>query len=114
MTVPAPALASPARKKTAALCERKGWQVAGIYADNDVSAYTRKPRPEWLRLQADIRAGMVTGIACWHVDRLTRSPRELEDVIDLAERNGAEPGTATRAHRLQRDTGVHVHPTPWT
>jgi site-specific DNA recombinase len=75
MTVPAPALASPARKKTAALCERKGWQVAGIYADNDLSAYTRKPRPEWLRLQADIRAGMVTGIACWHVDRLTRSPR---------------------------------------
>ena len=24
-----------------ALCERKGWQVAGIYADNDVSAYSR-------------------------------------------------------------------------
>jgi site-specific DNA recombinase len=88
-----------------ALCARKGWTVAGIYADNDVSAYTRKPRPEWTRLSADIRAGVITGIACWHVDRLTRSPRELEDVIDLAERNGVELGTATGEIDLSTPTG---------
>src|SRR5487761_453201 len=58
-----------------ALCARKGWQVAGVYADNDVSAYARKPRPEWGRLLADIEAGQVEAICCWHVDRLTRSPR---------------------------------------
>lgn len=57
-----------------ALGERKGWRVAGIYADNGVSAYARKPCPEWTRLAADIRAGLVTAVACWHVDRLTRSP----------------------------------------
>jgi DNA invertase Pin-like site-specific DNA recombinase len=41
-----------------ALCERKGWQVAGVYADNDVLAYTGKPRPAWNRFLADIAAGV--------------------------------------------------------
>jgi hypothetical protein len=27
-----------------------------------------------VRLAADIRAGLITGVACWHVDRLTRPP----------------------------------------
>ncbi|WP_276322863.1 hypothetical protein [Streptomyces sp. F001] len=31
----------------------------------------------------------------WHVDRLTRSPRELEDVIDLADRQGVELATVS-------------------
>jgi len=30
--------------------ERKGWEVAGLYADNDVSAYSGRPRPQWQRL----------------------------------------------------------------
>jgi len=78
----------------------------GIYADNDVSAYARKPRPEWVRLAGDIRAGLITGIACWHVDRLTRSPRQLEDVIDLAERNGVELATAAGEINLSTRPGA--------
>jgi DNA invertase Pin-like site-specific DNA recombinase len=26
-------------------CERRGWVVVEVYADNDVSAYSGKPRP---------------------------------------------------------------------
>ncbi len=65
-----------------------------MYADNDMSAYTGTPRPEWNRLIADVLAGIISGIACWHVDRLTRTPRELEDVIDLAERHSVELASA--------------------
>jgi site-specific DNA recombinase len=62
------------------LCARLGWVVVMVFCDNDVSAYSGKPRPQWDAMLAAITAGEV---ACWHVDRLTRSPRELEDVIDL-------------------------------
>jgi DNA invertase Pin-like site-specific DNA recombinase len=88
-----------------ALCARKGWQVAGVYADNDVSAYSGKPRPEWTRLLADIAAGDVEGIACWHVDRMTRTPRELEDVIDLHDKAGVQLATVTGEIDLSTPTG---------
>jgi site-specific DNA recombinase len=88
-----------------ALCARRGWQVAGVYSDNDVSAYSGKCRPEWERLNADVTAGHVDAIVCWHVDRLTRAPRELEDVIDLADRHGFELATCTGEIDLATPTG---------
>ena len=57
-----------------ALCERRGWQVARVFVDNDVSAYSGKPRPAWRELLTDLAAGRADAVVCWHVDRLTRSP----------------------------------------
>jgi site-specific DNA recombinase len=88
-----------------ALCARQGWQVVGVYSDNDVSAYSGKRRPEWERLNADVIAGHVDAIACWHVDRLTRAPRELQDVIDLADRHGIKLATCTGEIDLGTPTG---------
>ncbi|MEU8250870.1 recombinase family protein [Nonomuraea sp. NPDC048916] len=88
-----------------ALVERKGWTVVDVYPDNDVSAYSGAPRPAWKRLLADIEDGTVDAIVCWHVDRLTRSPRELEDVIDLADRRGVELATVTGEIDLATPTG---------
>ncbi|HEX4062057.1 MAG TPA: recombinase family protein [Streptosporangiaceae bacterium] len=91
------------------LCARRdGWQVMGVYADNDVSAYSGKPRPEWIRLLADIAAGNVDAICCWHVDRLTRTPRELEDVIDLHDTAGIALATVTGEIDLSTPTGRMV------
>jgi len=88
-----------------ALCARLGWQVASVYPDNDVSAYSGRRRPQWERLNADIAAGLIDAIACWHVDRLTRSPRELEDVIDLHDRHGIQLATCTGDIDLSTPTG---------
>nr|WP_062340590.1 recombinase family protein [Herbidospora sakaeratensis] len=88
-----------------ALVERKGWHIVGVYPDNDVSAYSGSPRPAWRRLMDDIDAGAVDAIVCWHVDRLTRSPRELEDVIDLADKRGIELATVTGEIDLGTPTG---------
>lgn len=88
-----------------ALAERRGWHVVDVYKDNDVSAYSGSPRPEWQRLLADIKSGVIDAVACWHVDRLTRSPRELEDVIDLADRQGVELATVTGEIDLATPTG---------
>ncbi len=67
---------------------RRGWTVVRTYVDNDVSATSGRLRPEYEHMLADIRAGLIGGIVVWDVDRLTRTPRELEDVIDLAEQYG--------------------------
>lgn len=69
-----------------ALALTRGWEVVGVYRDNDVSAYSGKVRPAYERLLADIEAGEVRAVIAWHGDRLHRSPKELERFIDLAER----------------------------
>lgn len=65
-----------------------GWTVAGLYVDNDLSAFSGKNRPEYRRLLADLHSGLIDGVIAWHTDRLHRSPRELEEFIDLCERAG--------------------------
>ena len=71
-----------------ALFGQLGLSLAGVYADNDLSAYTGKPRPDYLAMLADLDAGRAKVVTAWHTDRLHRSPKELETYIDLAERRG--------------------------
>lgn len=95
-------------KDCRALVKRRGWKVAEVYVDNDVSASSRRPRPAWLRLLADVEAGKIEAIAAWHVDRLTRSPVELEGVIAFAEGQGLELATVTGDVDLATPTGRMV------
>lgn len=44
-------------------------------------------------------------VVCWHVDRLTRTPRELEDVIDLADKRGLELATISGEIDIATPTG---------
>lgn len=73
-------------------CERlisdRGWTVAGVYTDNDVSAYSGKPRPQYVALLGMVAAEAVDVIVAWHPDRLHRSPIELEQFIDLIAEHG--------------------------
>src|ERR1017187_10917842 len=78
-----------------ALCERLGWAVGQVYVDNDVSAYSGKPRPAWQNVLQDVQGGTVDALVGWHVDRLTRSPVELEHVITLADKFGLKLVTVT-------------------
>jgi DNA invertase Pin-like site-specific DNA recombinase len=82
-----------------ALCKRKGWRVAGAYVDNDRSAFSGKPRPEYDRLLEDVKAGAVEAIVCWHPDRLHRSPLELEHFVLLLEATGVMVATVTAGDR---------------
>jgi DNA invertase Pin-like site-specific DNA recombinase len=76
------------RRDCEALAKRLGWRVVGVYEDNDVSATKRTPRPAYVRMMDDVERGRVEAVVVWDVDRLTRTPRELEDIIDHADRVG--------------------------
>lgn len=69
---------------------RRSWEVVDVYADNDVSATRSKVRKQYQRMLADVQEGRINAVIVWSVDRLTRTPRELEDVIDLANQFGVE------------------------
>jgi len=69
-----------------ALVNRNGWEVIEIFTDNDISAYSGKLRPKYKEMVSRINEKEFDVVVVWHNDRLHRSPRELEDFIDLCER----------------------------
>lgn len=69
------------------LAKRLGWLVVEVYEENDTSA-SKGPRPVYERMMREVAAGRIDAVIVWDVDRLTRTPRELEDVIDHADRVG--------------------------
>jgi DNA invertase Pin-like site-specific DNA recombinase len=70
-----------------ALAASRGWQVAEIYVDDDVSAY-RGVRPAYRRLLNDLRSGLRDAVVVWHLDRLHRQPRELEEFFEVCDQAG--------------------------
>lgn len=69
-----------------ALAARLGVADPLVFIDNDVSAFDGGRRPGYDAMVTQIRAG-ASRIIVWHVDRLYRQPRELEDLIDLVEQH---------------------------
>lgn len=78
------------------LAETLGWSVVTVHSDNDLSAYSGKPRPGYQALLDDIRSSKVTAVIAWHTDRLHRSPVELETYISVCEEH-AVPTHCARA-----------------
>ncbi len=72
-----------------------GHSVGDVLVDNDSSAYKGSPRPQYRTLIERLKSGASAGFVVWHLDRLTRHPKELEDVIDVVEATGAIVLTVT-------------------
>ena len=73
------------------LAERHGLEVYALYSDNDIGASgktdKRKKRVDYPRLIADAKAGKFEYIIAYSFSRLTRRPREFEDLVDLSEQH---------------------------
>lgn len=83
------------REQCVRVCDRNGFGSRVEYIDNDVSASgTRGPATAYARMLADARAGRIAVVVVADLDRLTRTPREIEDWIELAERHGVRLITA--------------------
>lgn len=78
-----------------ALAARRGWTVAEVFVDNDISAYSGRRRPDYDRMLGGVRAGLYKAVVAWHPDRLHRSPVELEAFIEAIEQAGATVATVT-------------------
>lgn len=70
-----------------------GYEIVTVHTDNDVSAYSGKPRPGYTSLLAEVRGGDVDAVIAWHTDRLHRSPVELEQYVAACEQHGVKTQT---------------------
>lgn len=86
------------------VCQQRGWEWQP-YEDNDTSASSGKPRPAYERMLQDIRDGKIGAVVCWHLDRLTRRPIELEHFMDLADTHRLALATVTGDVNLASDDG---------
>jgi len=74
----------------ALVANRPGWVVVEVFTDNDFGASnrtkkTKKNRPAWNDMIARARAGEFDVILAYSQSRLTRRPREFEDLVELGE-----------------------------
>lgn len=73
-------------KDCRAEAEKRGWDVGEVFIDNDISASNGKRRPAFEKMLSAIEGGSTGALVVWDVDRLTRTPAELEDFISLCDR----------------------------
>ena len=68
------------------LAERLGWTVVDHFSDNDISAFDGSTRPEFERMLDAIKRGEINAIICWQPDRLYRSMKDLERLVEATDR----------------------------
>ncbi|KQX66454.1 hypothetical protein ASD06_03410 [Angustibacter sp. Root456] len=92
-----------------ALALARGWEVVGVRQDT-VSASTVKAsqRPGWSQVLGLVEAGEVDVVLTWHLDRITRTMTDLEELILLAVDKGVGIATATGDIDLTTDSGRMV------
>ena len=88
------------------LAKKRGWEVAGVYCDNDFSAYkTKIVRPDFERLLSDLELGAIEGVVVWDLDRFARQPKDLERAIDIFDRRNLVFATVQSDIDLSRSDG---------
>ena len=64
--------------------EERGWLIVDVYEDSGVSASkARGPKTDWARMLSDADAGKIDMVVAVDVDRLLRSTKDLNTLIDL-------------------------------
>ncbi len=72
-------------KECRALAKRLGLRVAQVYPDNDVSAYSGAHRPQFEAMLDAVKRGQYDAVIAWHQDRLYRSIKDMERVIEICD-----------------------------
>lgn len=75
-----------------------GFTIVSTHSDNDISAYSGKPRPGYRALLEEVRANAVDAVLTWHTDRLHRSVTELEEYAALCDAHKVGTHTVKAGH----------------
>ena len=74
-------------EKLKALCTYKGYEIYKVYCDAGISAKDIEHRPKFQEMIKDMQEGKINYIVAYKLDRVTRSVRDLEELITLLEQN---------------------------
>ena len=75
------------KEKLLQLCSYKGYKVFKVYEDAGVSAKDMEHRPAFQEMLADMKKGKINYIVAYKLDRVTRSVRDLEELIAQLEKH---------------------------
>ena len=93
-----------------AFADLRGWTVAEVFEDVDVSAYkTGVVRPAYERLPCPgDQSGAIGGVLVWKLDRLVRRPAEFERFWSACEDRGAIVASATEPIDTSHELGLAI------
>lgn len=63
------------------VCKRNGWNDYKVYKDKGWSA-KNLDRPSFQQLNKDVEAGLIETVVCYKIDRISRSIRDLVNLIE--------------------------------
>ena len=69
------------KEKLLQLCAFKEYEVFKVYEDAGISAKDMEHRPAFQEMLQDMRDGKINYIVAYKLDRVTRSVRDLEELI---------------------------------
>lgn len=69
------------KEKLLQLCKFKEYEIYRVYEDAGISAKNIKDRPAFQEMLADMKQGKINYIVAYKLDRVTRSVRDLEELI---------------------------------
>ena len=72
-------------EKLRALCQYKEYEIYNVYKDAGISAKDMEHRPQFQQMLEDMKKGKINYIVAYKLDRVTRSVRDLEELISLLE-----------------------------
>ena len=74
------------KEKLLQLCRFKEYEVFKVYEDAGISAKDMEHRPAFQEMLADMKKGKINYIVAYKLDRVTRSVRDLEELIAVLEK----------------------------
>ena len=73
-------------EKLKQLCDYKGYEVYKVYCDAGISAKDMEHRPKFQEMLKDMKEKKINYIVAYKLDRVTRSVRDLEELISQLEK----------------------------
>ena len=73
-------------EKLKQLCDYKGYEVYKVYCDAGISAKDMEHRPKFQEILKDMKDRKINYIVAYKLDRVTRSVRDLEELISQLEK----------------------------
>ena len=75
------------KEKLLQLCKFKEYEVFKVYEDAGISAKDMAHRPAFQEMLADMKKEKINYIVAYKLDRVTRSVRDLEELIAVLEKH---------------------------
>lgn len=88
---------SAQRERLKAFCAAQGWEDYKFYVDEGISGRNTK-RPQFKKIMDDVKAGHIRVLLVYRLDRLTRSVRDLHNILDKLDKHQCVFRSATEIY----------------